>query len=290
MKNNKKIQLPPLFEAFANWDVHAYSPYDGIKGVLPRWVLPHFQQEFCMLRDSLLHNHNHADLLRYLAEVRWILNGQGLLAMDEWGFGNILGGRRIQGFLRVAAAIDKGIKGIFFVPASSETDAEIALFLPSDYMPGDDNDRRTLVKAPVTADPPKLNEDEYVEGEYYAYRAIQCPHEILFDVCRLSQFQEAVRLGREEGMLLLTDKRLAGFSRGGRGPGPIRKWIARQLKKNPTMKNRELWTEFARNPLRDWQVMENRQGKYLEGPKGNDHMTYGRFSNVCKEVRDNMKG
>lgn len=165
-----------------------------------------------------------------------------------------------------------------------------------------------------------------------AYSRPLTPGKIWCDVSVLAQFQEAVELaervrqeaerqllaegmepakaarkaemrGQEAGLALLTDSEHAYAAttgkkfRAGRTPatgGPIRKWIEQQLSKNPTMKNRELWAAIKAKPPRGWQVMENRQGKYLDGPKtGNvakNEMSYGRFSNVAKEERDKLKG
>ena len=123
------------------------------------------------------------------------------------------------------------------------------------------------------------------------------PAPIWRDICILAQIQEAFQLGPVEGLALLTDTEHAknankgkAFTPKGRGQGTIRKWIKRQLAKNPKMKNALLWGAFKAKPLPGWQVMENRQGKYLEGKTADDHMTYGRFSNVAKEERDKLKG
>jgi hypothetical protein len=77
----------------------------------------------------------------------------------------------------------------------------------------------------------------------------------------------------------------------GRKPGsggPIRKAIARLLKRHPDFRPRELWQKIAAHPPRGWSFHESpRLGKYIEGPKG-QNMNYGRFSNVCKEERDKL--
>lgn len=60
----------------------------------------------------------------------------------------------------------------------------------------------------------------------------------------------------------------------GRKPGtggPIRKAIARLLKKKP-LKNAEIWQALSLNPPRGWQFLENRLGKYIEGPRAEDGM------------------
>jgi len=81
------------------------------------------------------------------------------------------------------------------------------------------------------------------------------------------------------------------FSRGrkkGAG-GPIRKAVAKLLKANPSMKNPQLWEAIKAKPPKGWGALENRLGKYLEGP-GNASMSYQRFCNVCSEERKKITG
>lgn len=78
------------------------------------------------------------------------------------------------------------------------------------------------------------------------------------------------------------------FKPKGRGMGPIRKAIARLLKRNPGMKNAALWEALSANPPRDWEIRDNNLGKYIEGPKA-ANMNYARFCNVAAEERANRK-
>jgi hypothetical protein len=78
----------------------------------------------------------------------------------------------------------------------------------------------------------------------------------------------------------------------GRKPGsagPIRRAIVRALKCDPSLKPRDLWAMLADAPPRGWTFRENRVGKYIEGPKGGQGMSYARFQNVAKEERDKLK-
>ncbi len=68
---------------------------------------------------------------------------------------------------------------------------------------------------------------------------------------------------------------------------PIRKAIARELKKNPNLKPRELWLLLASKPPKGWAFCDNDLGKYIEGPR-EEGMKYSRFSAVCKEERDKL--
>ena len=70
--------------------------------------------------------------------------------------------------------------------------------------------------------------------------------------------------------------------------GPIRKAIARELNKNPSLKPRQLWEILASKPPKGWEFFDNSAGKYIEGPKGGEGMGYARFSEVCKEERDKL--
>lgn len=67
--------------------------------------------------------------------------------------------------------------------------------------------------------------------------------------------------------------------------GPIRKAIRRLLKKNHKMKTAEIWAEIKTKPPKGWTVMDNAQGKYIEGPKAGDEMKYRRFTNVVSEEK-----
>lgn len=74
----------------------------------------------------------------------------------------------------------------------------------------------------------------------------------------------------------------------GRKPGsggPIRKAIARLLKKDPALKNPELWDAIKSRPPRGWFVFENSRGKHIGGPTNDDGMEHRRFCNVCGEER-----
>ncbi len=71
--------------------------------------------------------------------------------------------------------------------------------------------------------------------------------------------------------------------------GPIRKKIAALLKVSPTMKNPELWDAVIAKLPKGWAHYDNRQGKYLEGPKAGEGMKLKRFYNVCGEERIKIK-
>lgn len=273
------------------------APFDGVKGELPEWVPNHIGLEFHIIRMRLLQTHSHEELLDYVAEARWMLDGGGMFEVAGFGINHILGGWRIAGFLVIAQLIESNkLEATLMVPASSIDDVSTLISLAS-VPPSDSAARQTMLRASLSDFPEVENVIPDEGGDYIGYRPIRTPFVILIDICRLAQIQEAVRLGQEKGLVLLTDEYHAAitikgekFDRGGRGPGPIRKWIARELKKNPSMKNAALWATFKEKPLRGWTVMENRQGKYLEGPKIGDKMTYGRFSNVAKEERDKLTG
>jgi hypothetical protein len=72
--------------------------------------------------------------------------------------------------------------------------------------------------------------------------------------------------------------------------GPIRKAIARLLKKNPLLKNVELWNMLASRPPRGWQFYDRPKiGRYIEGPKGGDGMSYARMRTVAAEERRKLE-
>ena len=101
----------------------------------------------------------------------------------------------------------------------------------------------------------------------------------LSTACYLYGMRDAAKLG-------------AKFSKGGKSKtyGPIRKAISRLLSKNPSMKNDELWAAIKASPPKGWTALENRNGRYIEGPKAGDDMQYERFCNVASLERKLLKG
>lgn len=79
------------------------------------------------------------------------------------------------------------------------------------------------------------------------------------------------------------------FNKPGRGAGLFRKIITGLLKKNPAMKNPELWAVVANKPPKGWSPFDNRQGKYLEGRTIDDHIGQRRFFTICGEERKKLK-
>ena len=91
----------------------------------------------------------------------------------------------------------------------------------------------------------------------------------------------------------LLSRAVAGlkFNRGRKtgATSPIRKAIARELKKSPGMKNPELWDAIAAKPPKGWEFCDNSLGRYAEA-SGGKNMGYKRFCNVCGEERGKLKG
>lgn len=71
--------------------------------------------------------------------------------------------------------------------------------------------------------------------------------------------------------------------------GPIRKAIARELQKHPDMKNAQLWKALAAKPPKGWTFFDNHLGKYIEGPKGGQEMSYRTFLNAAALERRPQK-
>lgn len=91
--------------------------------------------------------------------------------------------------------------------------------------------------------------------------------------------REAHTLARAASGLKFTTGRTVGSK------GPIRKGIARLLKKHSGMKNAELWSAIAAKPPKGWVFCDNSIGRYIEGPSAGQNMDYKRFCNVCAEER-----
>lgn len=75
----------------------------------------------------------------------------------------------------------------------------------------------------------------------------------------------------------------------GRKPGsgsPIRKAVVKVMQKPPKpTKPAAVWAVLSAKPPKGWTFFDNRQGKYIEGPKASDGMEYRRFQNLVAEVR-----
>jgi hypothetical protein len=104
----------------------------------------------------------------------------------------------------------------------------------------------------------------------------------------LTSAVRAMQKARQVQELALLGRKFVLWHKPKRG-GPIRRAIARALTRDPTLKPRALWARLADNPPRGWTFHDNRQGKYIEGPKGGQGMSYARFQNVAKEERDKLK-
>ena len=70
----------------------------------------------------------------------------------------------------------------------------------------------------------------------------------------------------------------------------IRKAIAKALKKNPALKNAELWNGLSLKPPKGWEFFDNGLGKYTERLKAPIRgQSYARFCNVASEERKKLK-
>ncbi|HEU0228937.1 MAG TPA: hypothetical protein VFR20_00050 [Burkholderiaceae bacterium] len=71
--------------------------------------------------------------------------------------------------------------------------------------------------------------------------------------------------------------------------GPISKAMGSVIKRNPTIKNADLWNAMKSSPPRGWTFYDNDQGKYIEGPRGGQNMGYDRFRNIAAQKRKAQK-
>lgn len=162
------------------------------------------------------------------------------------------------------------------------------------------DDLREDVKAIIKMRREHFADPNYLKFEYRPGIINGLPDTVGHDLAILARYLYAAALGEEEGLPLLIGNDYAKaatkgkkFNHPGRGHGPIRKWIAHQLKKNQKMKNAELWDTFKETPLQGWEVIEPRYfkgiGVSLNGPSGNN-MGYRRFCTVASEERGKLKG
>jgi len=121
-----------------------------------------------------------------------------------------------------------------------------------------------------------------------------------FDIAVLARMKKAVELGPVDGLGLMTDQEHAKRATEGEKflnnhrklgtVGPIRKAITGAFKKNPTIKNPDIWKLLAANSPRGFTFHDNPQGKYIEIYKtGRLVMKIGRFYNLCGEERKKLE-
>lgn len=119
----------------------------------------------------------------------------------------------------------------------------------------------------------------------------------IFELHQAGELVASMRAGRELFALTAYVRDLPATELGkkmktGRKPGtvgPIRRAVASYLKKHPAAKNEEIWQALAGKPPRGWVFMDNRLGRYIEGPAVGDRMEIARFRNICAEARKPLK-
>jgi hypothetical protein len=105
----------------------------------------------------------------------------------------------------------------------------------------------------------------------------------------LAHVRYAIARGKRDGLRVIAGKQAMQGQAflDGRKPGtggPVRKAIRRLLAKDPTMKNAQLWSAIEAKLPKGWEALDNKQGRYLEGPMA-ANMGYRRFCNVAAEER-----
>ena len=122
------------------------------------------------------------------------------------------------------------------------------------------------------------------------------PFNIMRDVSRLAQLQEAGELGPEDGLALLTDQEHAKRAIKGRkfpsgkpkgAISPVARKILAYLKKHPAARPPEVWEALKDSPPSGHVFMDNTQcGKYIEKDShGTTVMGWRRFCNLVSEHR-----
>jgi hypothetical protein len=119
------------------------------------------------------------------------------------------------------------------------------------------------------------------------------PASFLRAMHRLKAMALALKLDREEALKEILGPLAATgikFKQGRKSNsfGPIRKTVRKLLTKNPKLTNDEIWETLKKHPPKDWEVMENRLGRYLSGPEGKG-LQYRGFQNVCSGERKKLK-
>lgn len=68
----------------------------------------------------------------------------------------------------------------------------------------------------------------------------------------------------------------------------IREILTRARRNNPRISNDDLWEEFKKKPPKGYTPMDNREGRYIEGPKYKKNCDFGRFKTVASEERGKL--
>lgn len=140
---------------------------------------------------------------------------------------------------------------------------------------------------------------EYMRNLKPEMMSVEIPNRILDDIDELYVLKYAVNAGEQDGLSILLDGKTADqivtgkkflSGRKSNSIGPVRKFIRNALKKNPEMKNADLWEAIKERPPRGWDVMENsRFYKYIEKPNSGDNVGWKRFCNIAAEERNLQK-
>ncbi|MFD1558682.1 hypothetical protein ACFSHT_24095 [Paraburkholderia silviterrae] len=96
-------------------------------------------------------------------------------------------------------------------------------------------------------------------------------------------FEEAVVAAYLQHVGEIGEKFLQGRKRN--TVGPVRLAIRRELKRDPSASTETLWTLVAQKPPRGWAFFDNRQGRYIEGPRAGQNMSFRTFGNAASKER-----
>jgi hypothetical protein len=100
-------------------------------------------------------------------------------------------------------------------------------------------------------------------------------------------------IGFEEAVVAAYLENLGNAFKGGRKEGavsPVRKAVRRELARDPSASTETLWKRVAENPPKGWAFLDNRVGRYAEGPKAGQNMNIRTFANVASMERKRLKG
>lgn len=134
----------------------------------------------------------------------------------------------------------------------------------------------------------KSEKDKRIKSSPGASEFLELTIELASDAITASTAEQAIEPLIETSPIAIFAKPFKNNSAKARKGGPIRVAIAKQLKKNTSLKNPELFRIIASKPPKGWTFYDNSVGRYIEGP-GNKNMDYARFCNVCSEERGAIK-
>lgn len=137
----------------------------------------------------------------------------------------------------------------------------------------------------------KAEQDKRIKSSPGASEFLGLVIELASDSFTASTAEQAIEPLIETSPIAVFAKPFKNNSEKVRKGGPLRVAIAKELKKDQSLKNQALWRILSTKTPKGVEYFDNSLGQYFEWTDKNGalHNTaYSRFSEVCKEERDKL--